>query len=150
MGEKTTPKSEPASKAAISAMLITVAQTAFLTWFAYNLTGKVDLSLKDRQTTVASVKQMDGLIEGMLTSGDADSHLALARRIAMYGSDAVEPLLYLAIRSPGGVAAPIFGLQLLSIKHRDEVCLALRNAERVPTKKDRRDEIEKLARELEC
>jgi hypothetical protein len=102
-------------------------QSLVLLAVGFALTGQVELALKDRQATVASVTAMGDLLKQLvLTKADLERQ-DIVRRLAMYGVDAVDPLIMLGLtKLPPQY--PAEGLSLIAIRHKAEVCASLAGA----------------------
>lgn len=142
-------------------MLLYVVQTLIITGFGFALTGRLDLALKERQTSVqerlATVHAQDKM--GLLltdinkSAQNEDARMRTVLQVAMYGSDAIYPLFIMAVsRNDYSPATPIVGLRLLALRHRDEVCTLLNQVAALPTAVHelRKTAVAELTTELDC
>jgi hypothetical protein len=141
------------ARSGLVTMVITVLQTALIAWFGVTLTGRLDQALKERQTNLQAATAMTKLVDAMQDERSAEEYRAIVRKIAMYGADAVQPLIIMAAATgPYFEGTPIVGLKLVSVLHKDETCKALKLAvvQRDLIDPARRVAIEKLHGELKC
>ena len=131
-----------------------VLQTALIAWFGFALSGRIELALKERAMTLESARALGGFVAEMQDSGtDVLTQTALVRKIAMYGSEAIEPLTIMAAATgPYKEQIPLEGLRLVAVHHRREACRALGNAVAAESLVDpvRFESIKKLQGELKC
>jgi hypothetical protein len=142
------------ARTALVTMAVTVLQTVLLGWFGFALTGRLELALKERSMTLESAKALATLVSEMQDSGQtAETQKASVRKIAMFGSEAIEPLSIMAAATgPYKEQIPLDGLRLVAVQHRKEICKALGNAVGAKALIDtvRFESIEKLHKELKC
>lgn len=154
------PKMSPAAMAWLT-MGLSVLQTIVVAVFGYILKDRLDLALKERQTSVqerqATVQALEKMAK-LLTdinapSVDEDTRSRTILQVAMYGSDAIYPLFVMAAsRNAYPPGAAIAGLRLLAVQHHAHVCTLLTDALQVPKaiNEIRRKSIEELTAELGC
>ena len=109
---------------------LAVVQTSLIAWFGFELSGRLELALKDRQMTLQAASAMAKLVEQMQDENrDAAVYKALVRKIAMHGSDAVQPLTIMAAATgPYSGDIPLIGLKLVAVQHKKETCNSLQLA----------------------
>jgi len=119
----------PAVTAALTAL-----QTVVVTVFGYTLTGKLELTLKERQVTVANVSAMAALVKDMYADGANEaSRKRTVQHLAMYQRDGIGPLLILAAsQNPFPAEIPLEGLKFVGLQYPQEVCAAVSKALATP------------------
>ncbi|MCU7374900.1 hypothetical protein PEC18_29630 [Paucibacter sp. O1-1] len=110
-----------------------MAQTALVAWFGLQITGKLDLAIKERQFALESSKAVAALIAAMQgtsgSNGAAPPYKDIALRLAMYGEESIQPLIFMAAQPADyGAGIPLSGLKLVYTLHAEKVCEALRRA----------------------
>lgn len=110
----------------VTTMVVNVLQAALIAYFGFTLTGRLDLALKERKATVDAAKSMGDLIVQLNQEHTPEDDRALMLRLAMFGEDAVDPMVFMAM-TPGayGPDIPIFGLRIVGITRHDATCKAL-------------------------
>jgi hypothetical protein len=95
--------------------------------FGYALTGRLDQQLKERKATVDNVGAMAALVNDMYKDGaTAASQARTVQHLAMYGRDAIGPLLIMtAGQGPFVAEVPLKGLGFVALQYREEVCKAV-------------------------
>ena len=91
----------------------------------YLVTGQVEQALKLRQATVSSVQAMSALLADMNKAKKEVDRQLIVRRMSMYGVDAIDPLINMAVTQTVPMNLSREGLALIAIRHRREVCDAL-------------------------
>jgi hypothetical protein len=112
--------------AAVVTAVMTALQTMVVASFGYTLKDRIELSLKERQVTVANVKDMATLVDSMYAEGaNSESRDRSVTHLAMYGRDAINPLLIMAAsQNPFPAATPLKGLSFVALQHKKDVCEA--------------------------
>jgi len=112
----------PALTAALTAL-----QTIVVAGFGYVLTGKLELTLKERQLTVVNVNAMAELVKAMYADGANEaSRKRTVQHLAMYQRDAIGPLLILAAgQNPFPAEIPLEGLRFVALQYQADVCSAV-------------------------
>lgn len=148
---------KPGTSATQLAMIntaLSLTQTIVITVLGFWLTGRLDLALKERQTTVQNADKMAALVKEINDSGVAeDMRIRKVSQLSMYGGDAVFPLFVLAAsRSDYPPETAIDGLRLLAVRYRTEVCDVLVSATAIPQAihEPRRNSVDDLVSELVC
>ena len=150
------------SRSALFNTGLSIFQTVVIATFGFMLTGRLDLALKERQTsmqerqaTVLSVEKMSALLK-LINESKPDDYPQLQAafsQLAMYGGDAIFPLFVLAAsRSQLPPDNALAGLRLLAVQHPAPVCAVLLNAQRVPKSINeiRKRSLRELTAELGC
>lgn len=112
----------PGRWAGVTTMLLAVVQAALIAWFTFSLSGKLDVAVKERQTTLQAAGAMAALISEMQDVREQSEYRVRVRKIAMYGADAIQPLTMMSVEGPSDQDIPINGLKLLAIHHREAIC----------------------------
>jgi hypothetical protein len=141
-------------RASLVSMAVAVLQAALIAWFGFALSGRLEMVLKERAMTIESAKALEKLVTDMQDPGhDVERQMVFVRKIAMFGSEAIEPFVIMAAATgPYSERLPVAGLRLVALQRKEEVCRALVNAIAVKQTIDqgRFDSIEKLHKELQC
>lgn len=141
-------------KDGIAPLVLDVLKTVLVAWFGLQITGKLDLAIKDRQVTLESAKSMAGLVETMQSkTAKIDEYRATALKLAMFGEEAIQPLIFMAAApAPYNEEIPLDGLKLIAVLHKTKVCSALDGAVRVENAIDgaRVEGIKKAREALKC
>lgn len=133
-------------------LLLAVLQTALVAWFGLQITGKLDMALKDRQIALESARAMTSLVEKMQSKAQPD-YKETALKLAMYGEEAIQPLMFMAAATgPYSEDIPLEGLKVIAVLQKAKVCMALNSAMQAKKIIDepRFQGIEKTRKELEC
>lgn len=134
-------------------MAIAVVQTCLIAWFGFALSGRLELALKERQTTLQANNSLAQLVEAMQAPDNLLGYTTAVRKFAMYGSEAVQPLTIMAAATgPYSEEVPIGGLRLIAMHHKNETCNSLKLAIAVRESIDaaRFISIKRLHEELKC
>ena len=114
----------------VLAAIVAVVQTVVIALFGFVLSGRVEIALKERQGAVAAALAMQKVVDDMQDPGkDVVFYSTGVRKIAMYGVDAIRPLILMAA-APGPYAedVPITGLLLVALLNKTETCSFLKVA----------------------
>ncbi|MBS0448204.1 MAG: hypothetical protein JSR59_19920 [Proteobacteria bacterium] len=112
------------------ALLLKAVPALILLVATYAVTGRVEQALKERQMTVAGIEAMSKLIDG-LPKGDQDADADAAQRLAMYGVDAIGPLIILGLYRRVTEESAAKALASIAIAHKLEVCDQLLGASKL-------------------
>lgn len=117
-------------KDGMAPLLLSVLQTALVAWFGLQITGKLDLAIKERQIALDSAKSMSVLVEKMQTTKSSQpEYKETALKLAMFGEEAIPPLILMsAAVGPYSEDIPLDTLKVLSALHIAKVCEGLRTA----------------------
>lgn len=141
-------------KNGLAPLVLTVLQTALVAWFGLQITGKLDLAVKDRQLALDSARSMAVLVEKMQSANASPAeYKGTALKLAMYGEEAIKPLIFMAAApAPYSEEIPLDGLKLIAVLHKAKVCAALRGALEVEQVLDgaRVMGIKQVQKELQC
>ena len=97
----------------------------------FALAGQVELALKDRHATLEGVKAMGELlteIDKAAKTEDDNTRRDRARRLSLFGIDAIAPLIGMGLTTTLPMDQAVEGLTLIAIRHKKDVCLALHSA----------------------
>jgi hypothetical protein len=119
---------KPAAPGPLLNMSIAVLQACLIAYFGFQLSGRLDVAIKDRQTTLQAARDMSDLVSKMQEEKVEDVYKTRARQIAMYGADAIEPLTMMAAQGSFSSEIPVSALKLVAIHHRDGVCNSVMHA----------------------
>jgi hypothetical protein len=135
-------------------MIFSVVQAGLIALFGLELSGKLDLALKERKMTLDAANAMAALVDGIQKEAlEPQARSVLVRRLSMYGVDAIAPLVTMAADfGPYSADVPLSGLRVLAVQYKGDVCAALGTALEVEAIIDLRrlEPIKKLHGDLRC
>lgn len=129
--DKARADSRPSALAPNWAVLPSLFQSLVIALVGFALTGQVELALKERQAEMGAIKQLSSLINQIASPENKNNDRVrqeLSYELAMYGVDAIGPLIQLGLTSKLPMEFSMNALTLIAIGHRSDVCAALDSA----------------------
>jgi len=123
-----TPPVRPSRLAKLWDAFPSLFQSLVVAVVGFALTGQVELALKDRHATLEGVKAMGELlteIEKAKKNDDDDTRRDRERQLALYGTDAIAPLMVMGLTTTLPMEQAVEGLTLIAVRHKKDVCIAL-------------------------
>ena len=123
-----TPSERPSRLSKLWDVFPSLFQSLVVAVVGFSLTGQVELALKDRHATLEGLQAIGNLLTEIAKekkNDNDDARLDLERQLALYGIDAIAPLLVMGLTTTLPMEQAIEGLTLIAVRQKKEVCLAL-------------------------